>query len=320
MIELRPSRPAEIGEICALMNRSEEHDGCPRRTSTEELREEFEGSVIDLELDTRSVFLDGTLVAAGHVYHPRSGERQERAYVFGEVDPAHRGRGVGRELLAWQMQRAREVLADATPGLPRYIRASGYDFQTAAHALYARAGLLPVRTFDEMVAPLTDLPARPELDGIDLVPWPHDRDEELRIAKNSAFAEHWGSAPMNPGVWADWLAGETTRLDLSVVALDRATGAIAGHCVVAHYPQDAAVTGRDAGWIDNIGVLPAWRGRGIAAALIVDCFHRFVAEGFTHAVLEVDVENETRAQAVYQRLGFRTEYRVVQRELEVRPG
>jgi ribosomal protein S18 acetylase RimI-like enzyme len=59
------------------------------------------------------------------------------------------------------------------------------------------------------------------------------------------------------------------------------------------------------GWIEAIGVIPAWRGRGIASALLVKSLHSFQAEGLERAGLDVDAENPTGALGLYQKHGFR---------------
>lgn len=67
------------------------------------------------------------------------------------------------------------------------------------------------------------------------------------------------------------------------------------------------------GSIQNIGVVPGHRGRGLATALIALALRGFAAEGAARASLEVTADN-WRAVRLYQRLGFRrakTIYKVV---------
>jgi ribosomal protein S18 acetylase RimI-like enzyme len=51
-------------------------------------------------------------------------------------------------------------------------------------------------------------------------------------------------------------------------------------------------------------VLPAWRGRGIASALLAQALRRFQAEGLPRAGLDVDAENPSGAVRLYQKHGF----------------
>ena len=102
-LELRPVTRDQAEEICALINRCEQFDGIPRVLSVEELREDFDSPLVDVAADTRAAYLDGKLAGWAWIWNPPSEVAQERAYLFGEVDPAHRGQGVGRALLAWSL-------------------------------------------------------------------------------------------------------------------------------------------------------------------------------------------------------------------------
>jgi len=58
------------------------------------------------------------------------------------------------------------------------------------------------------------------------------------------------------------------------------------------------------GAIQNVGVTPAWRGRGVGEALVLQTLHGFRRAGLGRALLEVTARNEG-AQRLYRRLGFR---------------
>jgi mycothiol synthase len=59
------------------------------------------------------------------------------------------------------------------------------------------------------------------------------------------------------------------------------------------------------GWIEAIGVLPAWRQRGLASALLAQALNLFKVEGLTQAALDVDTQNPTGALRLYEKLGFK---------------
>lgn len=70
------------------------------------------------------------------------------------------------------------------------------------------------------------------------------------------------------------------------------------------------------GSIQNIGIVPAHRGRGLGTALIEHALAGFRGHGLRRASLEVTASN-TRAVRLYQQLGFRkakTVYKVVDGE------
>jgi mycothiol synthase len=58
------------------------------------------------------------------------------------------------------------------------------------------------------------------------------------------------------------------------------------------------------GSIQNLGIVPGWRGRGLGQALLLQALHGFRRMGLGQARLEVTAQNET-AIRLYRRLGFR---------------
>ncbi len=69
------------------------------------------------------------------------------------------------------------------------------------------------------------------------------------------------------------------------------------------------------GALQNIGVLPAYRGRGLGEALLLKALHGFQAVGLARAYLEVTARNDS-AVRLYRKHGFRntrTFYKSVER-------
>jgi ribosomal protein S18 acetylase RimI-like enzyme len=62
--------------------------------------------------------------------------------------------------------------------------------------------------------------------------------------------------------------------------------------------------GRGFGVVQNLGVAPAERGRGLGTALLLRALHGFRHAGLALAALEVTAQNES-ALRLYRRLGFR---------------
>jgi GNAT superfamily N-acetyltransferase len=58
------------------------------------------------------------------------------------------------------------------------------------------------------------------------------------------------------------------------------------------------------GAIQNLGIVPSWRGRGLGRALLLYALHGFARAGLGRALLEVTAQNDG-AVRLYRRLGFR---------------
>jgi ribosomal protein S18 acetylase RimI-like enzyme len=161
-----------------------------------------------------------------------------------------------------------------------------------------------------------DLPAVGVIDGVRVLPWDDERFEEIRQVRNIAFIDHWGSTPLTPEFWAQHTRGHGARQDLSFIVVDDDDRVVA-YCFNSRYPDDDEVLGRKDAWIDNLGTLPGWRGRGIASLLIAHSLAAFAADGLTHASIGVDSDSPTGAARLYRSLGFEPEQRSITYELEV---
>jgi len=81
------------------------------------------------------------------------------------------------------------------------------------------------------------------------------------------------------------------------------------HFVLAEIAGDAVGMVRCGTWagvgdITSLGVLPAWRGRGIGRALLLDAIATLFASGLERVDLEVETGNTT-ALRLYESIGFR---------------
>lgn len=300
---LRSVALADLAAIHALNRRVEMHDRLPLITPLEEFEEWRDDPHLDLARDTRIAEVGDEPAGWARIWHRPSGAREERAFLMGAVDPRHRGRRIGSALLAWQIERAIEILNAADPTLPRFVRAQAYDFDEPTLRLYRRHGLVPVRYVDELLRDLEALPVVDPPADIAIVPWDVARSEAARMAQNDAFADHWGSTPLDAAAWEHLLGTHGTRLEWSFLALDG--DRVVGLSRNAFFPDDEALHGRREGWIFQVGVAKSHRKRGIASALIGASLAAFRAAGLTHSALGVDSANPTGAYALYERLGYR---------------
>jgi mycothiol synthase len=256
------------------------------------LRDEWSRAGFDLTTES-GVVVDGE----GTVIAYAQALRDEPSIVegWGVVHPKHRGRGIGASLMNRIEQRAHELVA----GLPsvRFRHAIDAGDRAAAAILRAR-GLRPVRHFWHMridlVGPVEPGPA-PEGIEITAIEAPDDLPAVHAIL-DEAFADDWGHRPEPFDRWAD---EQTTSpsYDPTLWLL----GTVGGEPVGA---LTANVWG-DRGWVNEIGVLPPHRERGIGSALLRRSFATFARRELQSVFLNVDAENPTGATVLYERVGMR---------------
>jgi mycothiol synthase len=133
--------------------------------------------------------------------------------------------------------------------------------------------------------------------NVEIVGWSADlHDAQMCAIYNAVFLDR-GFAGYDEDHWVDADPSEQSefRPDLSVFALSN--GAVVGFCLC----DDADEPGT--GWIDTVGVLPAYRGRGAASALITRVVDAMRTAGLDRVTLRVNDDN-VPARRVYERLGF----------------
>jgi mycothiol synthase len=300
----RPLSPDDGADLTTLVAAIEDADGEPFRTSYDEVMEKFDGAWKDHARDTLAGVDDsGRLRAWAQVNQPPGDVSVVRAYLDGGVHPDWRARGIGRELLGWQVDRARQVLAATGKDVPGRIAAFASEEATASVALLQAAGLTAIRVYSQLRRPLgVDLPERAAPAGVRIAPWSDERDEDVRLAHNETFASHWGSEPQTP---ESWRSGRSMFApDWSLLALDEETDEVVGYLQSGRYEQDWEIAGHSSGFVDLLGVRPGWRGRGIAPALLAAVMARLQADGIEYAEIGVDTENLSGALGLYTAIGF----------------
>lgn len=206
--------------------------------------------------------------------------RDGAASTSGLVHPTRRGEGLGRHLLQWAV--------DAAGDAPLTVATE--TCAPDAERLYARFGLEQVFAEVVMRHPLTDVPEVAAPPGIATT-------AVVAASPSDLFAAYVGSFADRPGfpdpTEAEWLGDldedDDWRRDLSLLATDP-DGTPVGFVNVLDT------------WVDQVGVVPAWRGRALGAHLVSHALRALAHEGAEQAWLTVNVDNPARH--LYARLGF----------------
>ncbi len=320
--EWRAITDADLEAVVVAVDAANDADGLAERFSVAELVERMEAPGVDPATASRiGLGPAGEVRAWGLVETRGEPADLDRVWVWGGVHPEHRRTGLGRELLAWQVERARAVHTATWPDVPGVAEAMAPGGSRGHERLFARLGFSVLRWWLDLGMPLDDLPAVPAApDGVAFVPYAEADDEAVRLCFNAAWADHWGSRQRDAEGWATEMVGSSVfRPDLSRVAV--ADGEVVALLLTERYPQDDEVRGHAEAWIGTLGTRREWRGRGIASGLIVRALHAYRDEGMAHAMIGVDADSLTGAAALYRSLGFEEENRFASwgRPLEAGP-
>jgi len=247
---------------------------------------------------------DGSIVGYGIVL---AIDPSVQTFGMAKVHPEHMGRGLGAALCAGTELRAATRL---DPGVTSPFRSGASETDHAAADLFVGRGYRHVRSFWHMQRELPgDEIAASAPDGITLRLGAADDEPIMHRVIDEAFQEHFGHEPQTLDHWQQWMHG-STGYDPSLSVLAFAGDQPAG--VSLNLTSDDGI-----GWIGDLGVLPAFRRRGVARALLARSFAELAARGHDEVRLGVDTENTTGATHVYESVGMtvRRRYDVYEKQL-----
>lgn len=322
-LEHRPITPADTGAWSILTNALAAADGTGERYAPEDLAEELGEPGFTPALDSMGVW-DGDRMAGYGQLRVKAVllEGQAMASIHGGVHPAYRGRGVGRAIMDRLEARASGLSAERHPGAPVRLNVWAHAPESGTARLAAARGYVPVRYFQDMRLDLYRW-QDPDPGGPSprAVPFEPRHAEAVRLAHNEAFADHWGSTPRTPEVWADMLASRSARPALSRVALaEPPTQASLDPAGPGATAPDFPAANSPTGTVDSYVLCAEWapgtlhvhlvgtrrwaRGRGLAATLLTDVIRAAREAGYQRVELGVDSESPTGAVGLYERVGF----------------
>ena len=231
-----------------------------------------------------------------------------------------------------QRQGATALAADvlARPGQPADVGAAALDFVRrraaeqdpgAAVHVYtyaaaerdrswlASAGGRVARHYWRMSVTFDQAPADPELPSGVTLDKPLDdvgKLHDLHRVIDTAFLDHYG---FQETVFEEWLDRHSAApgADRTLWWLASVDGEPAGALVARDWP--------DTGWVQGVGTLRAFRGRGLARLLLQAAFAEFGRRGQLTVSLGVDADNPTGAVGLYESVGMRIQHETLRYEL-----
>jgi mycothiol synthase len=306
-IWLRPFEPErDFPIITELIAEVSAHDGEPWRPTAAELEVEWSPTSGYVPArDTLLAFDGGRLVGA-----TTSGWRERTGTVVHNIEvwvrPGDRRRGIGTTLVRWSEAHAVAAVRAGYGGSPTlpHVHNGGVDRDHEAANAFARAmGYAPIRYGYLMQRDLSEpIPDAPLPTGIEVRPVVEADHRQIWAADAEAFLDHWENAVREESDFRRFF--ENPMLDTSLWQVAWAGGEVAGSVINFIYPEENRDLGIDVGWLQHVSTRRAYRGRGVAGALIVRSLRALRERGMAVARLGVDGENPTGALALYQRFGF----------------
>ena len=277
---------------------------------------------IDLATDTQLVLTSGGQAAA---YIQLWGVKPYvRHYIMGRVHPDYRGRGLGRYLLEWGETQARSNMDKAPAGTRVSLHTSTVHDNAPAHELFKEWGFGLARHFVRLLiemsagAPPPD-PTCPA--GITLRPFVMGQDDRAaHYVLQEAFKDHWGVVEAESfKEWVHWIKNDTTFIP-SACTLAVTNGSQDEQVVGVTMCRPEFEEDPNLAWIDELGVLRAWRRKGIALAMLHRTFGEFHRRGLYRVGLGVDADSLTGALRLYEKAGMRVFRQTDAFEKILRPG
>ena len=280
----RPT-PSDLKAVFGLLLRSDIAEYGEPDSELSDLQHEW--ARMDLALDAWIVKDEDEALIGYAALVPSRGERRVDVFIDPELaDPAFMG-----QLLSRCEERARQIAEPEglmTHTFLAHVNQRDRDAFTAAGFAYEKSFFqMHVNLHNDLAEPSwpAGVRVRNAVAGMD--------DQAIYEAVQAAFErsedealtfEEWKEHTIRPGVydpclWFLAIAGEE----------------IVGTCLGIKYETE--------GWIRQFGVIPAWRGKGIATAMLQHAFLVFRDRGYDRVGLGMEADNET-ALRLYERAGM----------------
>lgn len=117
----RPLRRSDAAALTELMAAAEAVDCTDERFDEDDVVEHFMSGLVDLEADTRLVWEGENLIGYAQVFGQRQVREVHSIWIGGTVHPEQRRRGLGRQLLRWQLGRADQLHTQRHPTVPANV-------------------------------------------------------------------------------------------------------------------------------------------------------------------------------------------------------
>jgi mycothiol synthase len=235
----------------------------------------------------------GAVAGCSRVDHWDEDDGTRLYLLSGYVDPAFRRRGIGRALLAHQeTQAAAHWHADRGAG-PALLGGNADENHPETLALLLAAGYRARFTLVDLARDPAGAPDSALPPGLTLRPVREQDHPGIHRTLQTCFAD--AGRGQHVPTYEEYLSG-VRDVDLWLVAWD-------GDAIAAVLTNEREKDGSvDTPWV---AVLPAWRRRGVARALLQRSLRLLAEHGVPKATIRTVQENTNRTVELYEQVGYR---------------
>lgn len=296
--------------ILSLQRVVESHDRIPYRTTESEILELFDAAVPHSACGAFDT--SGNLIAYGFVRVQITELATVRATCSGAVHPQWRDKALGTTIVVWQGDTARYLLAHSGFEGPAQIVHFADETAEEMIDILVRRGFTARRWYTQMRRDVRqDIPLVQLGQYLTIEPWSPAWSDQARRAHNKAFLDYGQLTAVTPEQWERKVSAVVP--EWSFVAVDRSTdrARVAGFILASKWEEDWPALGWREGYIEALGVLSEWRGRGVGRSLLAHSMLAFRAAGMDFAGIDVDHDAPTGAQRLYAEIGFEPTHRTI---------
>jgi len=294
---VRPASPADIERVYALIANQNIHDYGDAMLSQEDLQDAWR--TIHFENETCMAYSDGEL--------------QGYAELHDGVSPFIYLADINNIDLGFQLLNILEDIAKERRISTLTTRISAAN--KTLSELFLLDGYRSNLSFLNMEMVMNEPPASPKwAEGISVRGFVCDQDEQATYqADEEASRDKSYHQPFDYEAWSKRMGINREQFDPSLWFLAWEGPTIAG--VALNFYDSRS----NSGWVDHLGVRPAWRKRGIGKALLLHTFGEFFMRGVRKIKLRVDSQSQTNAPRLYESVGMKTtqQYYIYKKDLSM---
>jgi mycothiol synthase len=282
---VRAPRLEEVERAAELLNEHARRLYGTDAQGTEEVRQYWESPDVDLAHDVLvAEGVDGSLLAYADL-----GEWGEHVWID--------LRGLERGPLEAVLESIEARAAEKRPDAGLIAHAAEED--ELVRGVLDDAGYGVIRHSFRMEIGLDGGVAEPEWpEGVSVRRFREGEEERMYEAHTESFGDTWLFTREPFEQWSHWFVKDPS-FDPTLWFFAEADGEVAGILIGRAYPSEPGL-----GWVRILGVLPKYRRRGIAQALLLHAFSELARRGFDRVGLGVDAQSPTGAVRLYERVGM----------------